>query len=117
MPNTTRLTHLITILSQIDPDYFDLRVFYYQTPLCDTVACAAGYAALDQTFIEQGLHLNANRTPQYEDHIGFDALIEFFDITSDQSSYLFSASSYFSDHNPQLVIDRIKGLITPVLAA
>lgn len=69
---------------------------------CGTVACAAGWAALDPWFTERGLvlrtdtrarlfsHDEVSATPAYKRSIGFNALRRFFNIDAKTSDYLFA---------------------------
>lgn len=68
---------------------------------CGTSACALGSAALYPPFVRQGLKLNANRTFPVlvgEDNqsgwCGYEAGSVFFDLTEDESYFLFHPGVY-----------------------
>lgn len=64
---------------------------------CGTVVCAVGLAAISGVFKDEGLGWKISASelvPTFEDHDGFDAVNEFFDLTYDQSEFLFSGHNY-----------------------
>lgn len=154
--NRERLTHLIAVLERVEAQRlnFDLNRFVaaasdYSSsadpviPIisepCGTSACAAGYAAMDPTFMEQGLRLKftpADETDEvlydpkvHGDRIQIDpesggypvygrfstceALKAFFDLDGDTTDYLFYPHKYPANTTvgPRQVIERIQEVL------
>lgn len=63
---------------------------------CATAACALGSAALYEPFNKMGLKVFKN-VPQFNGVIGFDAGVDFFGISLEESYFLFNPSSYDED--------------------
>jgi hypothetical protein len=113
-----RLQHLITVLQNVPLERFDISNWRVGGA-CGTVCCAAGWAALDPQFNEQGLVMPGTRPLlilEDETLDGFDALQVFFELTSEQVLYVFCAYSYAPPHEqhnvkPADVIARIRALI------
>ncbi len=76
---------------------------------CKTVGCALGWAATIPEFRAAGLKLHRMgggllsdcATPYYKGAVGFSAATEFFDLSRDQSGYLFDPTAY----GPKTVTD------------
>jgi hypothetical protein len=95
---------------------------------CDTYVCALGLAALDPVFQAQGLHFEVCPThnptlawmiPQFGADDGFQAGAAFFDISLEDSLYLFDQNSY-SDcpvkaEGELYVADRVDDLINGIV--
>lgn len=74
---------------------------------CGTAACAIGYAAQDQWFIDRGLHLVKGEMsfakiafwPMYDGYSDFTAINKFFGLSRVESMYLFSNGDYMRYSN------------------
>lgn len=112
--NRKRLRHLKSVLSNIDPNFrFDMQQFLGQFE-CRTAGCALGYASLDSFFQAEGLVPDIeHNTVRYLDHTSYGAGRVFFDLTPEQTDYLFNPGSYghLDGVTPAIVIDRIKILL------
>lgn len=110
--NVERLKHLITILSAVPPEHFDLG--YWD---CGTTACAVGWACRDEQFNKQGLTVGAADTyrevPRFSGLARWDAVEAFFDLDYDQAQHLFSLGYYDVDPRPTPddVIARIEAML------
>lgn len=109
----TRLNHLITILTNLEPDQLNMHTWATE---CGTAACAAGWAALDPRFNRGGLRAGKYGQPTCSYHVDrpFHTLADFFGITVNQSLHLFSQYNY-PDYaigiTPAQVIERIDDLL------
>ncbi len=56
---------------------------------CGTIACAAGWIALDREFQSLGVFPNPSGVPRFGGSLGYDALATLFDITEAESYNLF----------------------------
>lgn len=115
MPNIERLQHLRTIIQNTSSDKFDLSNWK-----CDTTACAAGWAALNQEFNDQGLHLvqlqhysisglHFSFEPYFNQSYGFFALEKFFDLDEDTTHELFGnldVDEYHEIRNSETLTER-----------
>lgn len=130
--NIDRLKHLAHILDKAHEqklvDHFYLGHWYdgmdYTDPgstnnftgkHCGTSACALGLACLDPEFKAQGLHLDYEWDPSYEDNYSYGAGAEFFGISQEDSYYLFDPDQYEGLHairiTPAMVAERVRELI------
>ena len=89
MNKIEKLTHLITILEKIPAKDFNI-----DTWRCGTQGCALGWAACDPKFNEQGLDLTNWQVPLYDESLGIEAGSEFFEITLEESEFLFDPEMY-----------------------
>jgi len=86
---------------------------------CGTSACALGSAAQHKPFMKRGLHLvnkegyyTTREEPYFQGDYGMDAGKEFFEITLEESLWLFDPDAYFtSDIKLEHVSHRINTLI------
>jgi hypothetical protein len=117
--NRERLEHLKVVLSNVKPEKFDMSVWFTEHGTCGTAACAFGYAAMDPKFNVEGLTAAegwwGKIEPTYAGQGGFVAAMSFFDLNSEQATWLFSDGTYDAPRNeritPQMVIDRIDTLL------
>lgn len=134
--NRDRLNHLITVLKQIEAEDrpFDMWSWAHQEDEhpCGTAACALGWASLDPKFNAAGLELVAEFEdgrlvsftsigndddpdqvfPRFQGRNGFDAGALFFDISYEESTFLFDPSSYDTgEPTPADVISHIEVLL------
>lgn len=73
-------------------------------PSCNTAACAMGWAAVEPRFNAMGLKLRVMRSylspnstwyePTFNGLNGMEAACEFFDLTLDDTAYLFDPTAY-----------------------
>lgn len=91
----TRTKLRFHILEWVEPGV-DLREGF-----CETAACAIGSMALHPQFIADGLVLNDDCEPAYDDVCNWPAVEKYFDITQAQSSLLFQAAYYVDELNLQ----------------
>lgn len=61
---------------------------------CGTVACAIGHACLDPWFNEQGLTVDLDGQPKFENNQSWDAVAAFFEIGWELSIFLFDYTNY-----------------------
>ena len=85
---------------------------------CGTTACAIGYAAQDDWFIDRGFYLEADTMsgtskPAYFDFRDFGAVTEFFAIDLYQANYLFLGTCYKGgyDLTAEVVKERINNVL------
>ena len=104
------------------PDILDkLPEIKVPQPICKTVACACGSAALDPWFRKKGFRLEqdnacgdkAEYNITYKNLAGFDAAEKFFKINYDRVVWLFDPGSYveYDDVSLKTVIKRIETFI------
>jgi len=93
---------------------FDTREIAYNLadPLliphnCGATACACGYAGLDLWFNEQGFRTTQGGTVQYGEKQSWGAVEDFFDLTVEESHYLFTGD-YDEYVSPDMVATRIE---------
>ena len=100
-----RLLRLAEFLDSLPPEKFDLAYWGDQSSPCGTVACACGWACLLPEFQAEGLKVNiytedekryatGTFAPVYGSNRGVEAMMEFFDISSDDFDDLFLDDSY-----------------------
>lgn len=118
MNKLEKLKHFNTIMQNVTVDEFDMSLWH-----CKTASCALGHACLDEKFIEQGLHLREDTTPdryvnfakpQYHGASDCRAGMEFFEIDDDEANDLFNDMSYpmqSADIMPHHVVSKIDRLI------
>ena len=147
-----RLEHLITVLEQVPAVKFNMASWADTGGLpkpakcklpdnfveikCSTVCCAAGWAALDKTFIKQGLRVVMNNEPDpltattewaqsvhrrhgtmmYKKLADYEALEAFFGLDRQEVEYLFDESAYSDELGEECIITedviyRIKRLL------
>jgi hypothetical protein len=123
--NRERLKHLITILERVPPGRLKMDNW-----TCGTAACAAGHAAQDPVFNQQGFELRGtgsgrvpvlllDTAPGADNPNNWDALEIFFGLHFDDVWRLFSSSAYTVnekgeetyDPKPADVIARIRVLL------
>lgn len=103
-----RLEKLANFLDNLEGERFNFAVFFSDesddgvcnsidhatdNPLihdCGTVACAFGWATAMPEFRQLGLHM-AGGTPKFNGKKSFDAAMELFGLTKDESWFLFDA--------------------------
>lgn len=128
-----RLKRLVQVLEYVrDTPHlvkeFDMKAWSSDVPECGTHYCACGWGALDPVLHKQGLSLSKldknkqwngtrhrylrYRTPAGVLYKEFEASEKFFGITHKQARNLFHPSSYRDDHDINVVIKRIKGVIS-----
>ena len=114
--NLQAFKELVRVLEEVADDQFDLRGWVRG---CGTIACAIGWAGSTPWFNNQGFCL-ARYEPVYlkgsaegyRYSSGWDAVEEFFQITSEKAEYLFEAGAYPEDNRTrQAVIRRIMQFI------
>lgn len=80
---------------------------------CKTVACAAGHAAVDPYFNQEGLYAEGDGSPKFPDggvsSTGVFAIADFFGISVLQAAYI-CVPRYYADYTKEEVPSR---LITP----
>lgn len=134
MPNIKRLKRLVTVLERVRASTrlrreFDLSKWSLETKTCGTHHCALGWGAVDPVLKKQGLSFshgdkirrglvravifNPNNLPDYDPDIkwGYQASSAFFDITDQESAWLFSPGAYKDKKNISTVINRLNGFI------
>lgn len=84
--------------------YADMKVIPHN---CGMVACACGYAGLDDWFRSQGFETNKDGNIQFDGYKCWDAVEQFFDLDWTQADYLFSDEHYEDATDPLLVAERI----------
>ena len=80
---------------------------------CGTVACAVGHACLDSWFNEQGLILDLDGQPKFENNQSWDAVAAFFEIGIELAIFLFDHGNYEEETETTAaeVAYRIRALI------
>lgn len=138
MANMERLKHLVTVLKKVEGNRFnllgwylnksDVRIFHQEEgkeihPECGTVACIAGWAALDPEFNAQGFHpeYDTNGEPvsiELESEVGFicgvSALEEFFGLSYEEVNdvfYMNKNKPNYGDEGLAVAIAKIEALI------
>jgi hypothetical protein len=117
--NIARLNHLDTILTNVPCERFSLKRWQ-----CGATACAIGHVGADPAFMSQGFHIEGTRLPfsatpffrpvfvdADRKYAEWEAVMQFFDLTSEQVMYLFSSDSYPELVRPEDVIAHIRELI------
>lgn len=65
---------------------------------CGTAACAVGLAAISGVFADEGLGYkltcNGELSPMFDENESWDAVYDFFGLTEEQATSLFSDASY-----------------------
>lgn len=123
-----RLTRLAELVEKIPVEEFEMSAWFKTGPSCGTIGCAAGWAALDPWFQDQGLRLivewsgrtvHRGRKPKVtkmdtlyfniglnqgkgkSTHwIGSKGLAEFFGITDEESEGIFTPLAYRARRKP-----------------
>jgi len=119
VPDTKRLRQLIRVLRQVKKEKrpFDMKewtnvdrdrvvpLLTTPAPDCGTASCAAGWAARDPWFIEQGFTFTSARdfghVVTYERELGFEACSRFFDLSHN------ACRDIFGQHNSNEIDDAI----------
>ena len=148
--NRERLEHLCVIMQRVIDEgrTFNMgswgEVKGEKANLCNTAACALGWAALQPESIADGLHMLAvwedddderheqviltrgdwrrlpnpldheiEFSPVFNDHCGFNAGAEYYDINGETANYLFDPGSYLEPRpiTPEHVINRVKNVL------
>jgi len=80
---------------------------------CGTVACAVGHACLDSWFNEQGLILDLDGQPKFENNQSWDAVAAFFEVGIELAIFLFDHGNYEEETETTAaeVAYRIRALI------
>lgn len=84
---------------------------------CQTAGCAVGWAATIPEFIDQGFYLikvtEISAAPMYDNNLGDNAVMRFFDINITEYSDLFLPSAYEEPTRgkPEIVGKRIREFI------
>lgn len=111
--------NMMTFFSRKATDPEDLR------NKCGTTACLAGWGCLVPEFKKEGYKAKLydvtrpelGIVPTYNDKIMFDALEDFFDLTPEQTSYLFGEYSDLEDtvsrdnDGVELAVSRIRNFV------
>ena len=115
--NYERLQLVLDIIKPIPKEKFSMETWWNTHLSC---GCAIGHSARDPRMIAEGLSLK-NTRPRIGitfqgDMTSFQALAIFFDISLEDTEYLFSATDYDEERHlysitPDHVIERIKELI------
>lgn len=116
--NKGRLLKLADLLETVDPSRFDMDRWHSGSRFnenklkfgCGTTACAGGWACTIPSFKRAGLYISGRR-PNYKGGLGFEALEDFFGITSRQSRAIFLDSGYPYHVHPIDVARKIKRLV------
>lgn len=108
--NKDRMLTLIDMLENHDEYFPEVKfdINDWVNP-CGTAACALGSAALYKPFMDEGLEMYGAE-PKYKSMTGYSAGSYFFDISINDSHYMFDPFEYpFDEHiTPQMVADRAK---------
>ena len=102
LPRKTVIDGIDPISKHDAPDHtnqFDLAFWTYATKevSCGFTACAVGHACLDSRFNKLGFELGSSDEPRFLNRSSWDAVNQFFEISSSTSTILFTESHY-SDH-------------------
>ena len=121
--NIERLTILAEFLQTVPVGRFDLASWRLDADggrlvsneeltrsECGAVACAIGWACVMPEFTSQGLEWG-EVSPVFGEARNWTAVMAFFEITTRQAHYLFSELDYRPRATPEMVSDRIFGLI------
>lgn len=88
--NRPALNQAIRVLRTVNPDNFTMN---YYINRCETVGCIAGHCAMDIWFVANGFRFIIAETgrlrPAYSGKEGRDAIMLFFQLTPEQTDYLF----------------------------
>lgn len=113
--NVVFLEKLIKILEKIPNEKFDINTWQMRSVGCNTVCCAAGWAALDPEFIDAGFKMSEDYfgsvMPSYKGMLPYESLQEFFGLGPDQVWWIFYRHSYKNSPNPKDVIEHIKNVL------
>lgn len=115
--NIKRLQTLANFLKIVTANQFDLSTWYDDDNTCGTTACAIGWATVIPEFSALGFKLVEPRysdqyLPYFNGYTSWDAVEEFFDLTTKQALFLFTSYYYPNSQNPKHVVDRLEHVIT-----
>lgn len=123
--NKVKLKKLADLLYKVDPHYFDMCKWYegaFYKHECESSGCAFAWAATifsDELMLHNKMviHRTAINQNTGGNYVGFSAASYIFDITKEESYYLFADESYVKSDNyytgisPTEVADRIMEFI------
>jgi len=107
MPNIEAFNKLIEILESVPDTELDLASWR-----CGTTACVIGHAAYDPWFNKMGFRmvLCCVNVPEYVTETnrlsGWAAVDTFFDITDDESAFLFTLDAYITKKELMEICDK-----------
>ena len=100
-PNIEGLRQVVRVIEELpDDDDHQFQMGHWMS--CGTSGCLIGWAASDPWFEERGLTLRAQGLdtigrmvylPTFEEDAGFHAVMAFFNLTYDTTTYLFTADT------------------------
>ena len=113
-----RLLQVVRVLEELPKGKrFDLTIYHR----CGIVACALGWAAADPWFMRRGYRLikwggpwqgYQSYKPIYKKRTGFASATDFFGVTGNQATQLFSPAQYqHAKSSRRDVIRRIKAFV------
>ncbi len=117
-----RLETLKAFLKKLDPPQFDIKTWKRKwVHGCEMAACAGGWACEIEEFEQAGLH-RVHTHPAYNGRVSYNALSDFFDLSTDATKFVFDPSAYPNERNEDngewhvdaplsVVIDRIQALL------
>ena len=92
--NVDRLTRLAALLDRVRRQRRD---FVMRRWVCGTSACALGWAALEPAFQVEGLairNFGGAGVPVFNRELGYNAGADFFDVSHENSLWLFDPEQY-----------------------
>ena len=106
-----RLEQVVRVLVELPPEKkFRLNSWM----ICDTTACAGGWAGMDPWFRRRGFKTKKHRNVYSVECQGLysvDACKVFFGLTRNQAHHLFMPHQYGRDKSKRAVTRRLKALI------
>lgn len=116
-----RLLRLADHLDTVPRKSFDMRYWRAEGANCGTVSCAAGHACSIPSFRKAGLVMEYDYTMyaglkvfmvKYKSDESFDALAQFFGISSEDAEFLFNPQQYnqyfYANITTKQVANRIR---------
>ena len=88
---------------------FNMDTWYINDD-CKTVCCAIGMA-IHKKVLPLSIHINENNDPIYKGEWGYEALEEYFKISYDDTTFLFSPSEYINSVTKRKVANRIRKFV------
>jgi hypothetical protein len=116
--NTIALTRLAALLRKPLPPRTRFNICCWkEQSSCGTAMCAAGLAASNRWFINRGLHMGKPfagskvSVPRYRRLSMYNALTAFFDISEENTEYIFGPLSYDWYATREQVAKRIDAVV------
>jgi len=113
-----RLLKLAQFLKTVNPNNFDMRR-WIKDPNCGTACCAMGWAGSIPEFRLDGLMSGwfkgddelFYRSPEGPIYDGWEVPDKFFEISGEESRYLFDENRYSMGVSPNTVASRIESFV------